>query len=170
MRNEDGSSRFQQFIRTYRTFRRSVPDSISRVIDKLFDQLNSGSIIRKLEAAKCLWFLVTSGHKAGDRLCYRLLELVANDDESIKRSAYQALSSSTPATHDGLFLATNLIQRDLRRSSPLTDIALTFLANSLSRQIHSHVTEDLISLLTHSRVTTRKKALLRCTCRIDWEQ
>ena len=72
--------------------------------------------------------------------------------------SYRTLAQTTPVTHNGLFLVTNIVQKDLNSPDPRS--ALLFLANVSSTVIHESVITSLIALLVNSKADIRKKAMI----------
>lgn len=120
--------------------------------------LQNGTSSEQTSAARCCWWLCEQGFAAPETFCYRLLDIASLASLEHKEIGYQALNQCVPSNHEGLFLATNIVQKGLGSAEP--EAALIFLANARAPLIQMSGTwESIRALLTHTRPGVRKKAI-----------
>lgn len=92
---------------------------------------------------------------------FHMLEVMASPRFHLKQVGYLAASQCFNEDTDVLILATNLLKKDLRSSAPLdVAVALNGLSHIVTPDLAQHLAPDIITLLTHTRPSIRKKALL----------
>jgi AP-3 complex subunit delta-1 len=129
-------------------------------MDEIKHEIRGGDMDVKAEAVLKLSYLQMLGY-APSNASFHMLEVMASPRYHLKQVGYMAASQCFTQDTEVLILATNMIKKDLRSPSPLdVAVALNGLSHIITPDLAQHLAPDVSTLLTHSKATIRKRALL----------
>ena len=151
----------QALIRGLRSHRgKDEARYVASVLDEVRAEVKSGDMEVKAEAVLKLAYLQMLGYQALSTN-FHIVETMASPKFHIKFTGYLAASLCFSKDTDVLILATNLIKKDLHSGSPLdVAAALNGLSHIITQELAQHLAADINTMLTHSRASIRKRALL----------
>ncbi|UZJ57073.1 hypothetical protein CBS101457_006393 [Exobasidium rhododendri] len=133
---------------------------VATLMEEINYEIRSGDMDVKAEAVLKLTYLQMLGYPPPNA-SFHMLEVMASPRFHLKQVGYLAASQCFTEDTDVLILATNLLKKDLRSSSPFdVAVALNGLSHIVTPDLAQHLAPEIITLLTHTRSSIRKKALL----------
>ena len=147
-------------IRGLRANKKDEQRYIQSAINECKKEAKSQDIDVKAGAILKLTYLAMFGQDMGWASFYTV-EVMASTNYINKRIGYMAASQGFRQDTDVLMLATNLMQKDIASTNfAEVSIALSSLGDIVTPDLARDLGHNLISKLTHSQATVRKKAVL----------
>lgn len=133
---------------------------IAHMLDEIRVEVKSADMEVKAEAVLKLAYLRMLGYEVKSA-SFSILEAMASPQYPIKHVGYLAASLCFSEDTDVLILATNLIKKDLHSAAPLDVLAaLNGLSHVINQELAQHLAADIAVMLTHSRASVRRRAVL----------
>lgn len=133
---------------------------VAALMEEIKHEIRSGDMHVKAEAVLKLTYLQMLGYSASNA-SFHMLEVMASPQFHIKSIGYLAASQCFSQDTEVLILATNLIKKDLRSPQYLDiSVALNGLSHIITPDLAQHLGPDIVTLLSHTQASVRKKAIL----------
>lgn len=150
----------QDLIRGIRANKHDEARFIYSAIEDIRKEVRTEDMELKAAAVLKLAYLEMLGYDMS-WASFHVVEVMSSPRFHLKSMGYLAATQSFEQETDVLMLATNLLKKDLTSSKPLdVAVALNGLSHIVTPDLGRDLSRDLIALLTHSRPTIRKRAVL----------
>lgn len=147
-------------IRGLRANKKDEQRYIQHAILECKKEARSQDLNVKAGAMLKLTYLAMFGQDMG-WASFHTVEVMASPKFVNKRIGYMAASQGFRQDTDVLMLATNLMKKDIASSNPSeVSVALGGLGDIVSPDLARDLSHDLVIMLSHSKATVRKKAVL----------
>ncbi|OZJ03164.1 hypothetical protein BZG36_04066 [Bifiguratus adelaidae] len=147
-------------IRGIRANKRNESKYIAACLQEIRQEVKSSDPDIKSNAIAKLTYLQMLGYDMS-WAAFHVVEVMSSPKFFVKRTGYLAAAQSFQQNTDVLMLTTNLIRKDLASAQPLDiAVALNGLSHIVTPDLARDLSQDLVSMLTHSRPYIRKKVVL----------
>lgn len=133
---------------------------VSDAMAEIKKELRSSDAGTKTIAVSKLTYLNMMGYDT-TWAAFSIVEVMSLSQFSYKRKGYLAAAQCFTSNTDLVLLCTNLLQKELQSKNPYAiGLAVNCLANIANKDLARVLLQDLITMMTSSRVYIRKKAVL----------
>ncbi|PCH34264.1 Adaptor protein complex AP-3 delta subunit [Wolfiporia cocos MD-104 SS10] len=149
----------QDLIRGLRANKKDEAKFIAQAISEIRQEVKSKDMELKAGAILKLTYLDMMGYDMS-WASFHVVEVMSSPRIHLKSVGYLAATQSFQQDTDVLMLTTNLLKKDL--SSKPEDVAITLngLSHIVTPDLARDLSQDLISMLNHSRPHIRKRAVI----------
>ncbi|CAG8435804.1 5990_t:CDS:10 [Ambispora gerdemannii] len=149
-----------QLIRGIRTNKKNEQKYIAERLQEIQKEVRSNDPDVKATAISKLTYLHMIGYDMS-WASFHVVEVMSSAKFIQKRSGYLAATQSFRQDTDVLMLTTNLLKKDLASGNHLeVGVALNGLSHIVTPDLARDLSQDLVSMLGHSRPYIRKKVVL----------
>jgi len=132
---------------------------VSNLISETQKQMKSKSVDIQAQGIFQILFLNNMGFRF-EWSQFHILEMMAQDDFSIKRLCYCAASVIWSSNSDVVYMASNLIHRDFYSvQKNVSSIVLSSIGGYMNESLARIISSDIVSLMTSSIPYVRQKAI-----------
>ncbi|QRW08936.1 AP-3 complex subunit delta-1 [Ceratobasidium sp. AG-Ba] len=147
-------------IRGLRANKGDESQFIAKAVDEIRTEVKSKDMDLKAAAVLKLVYLDMLGYPMRWASFY-VVEVMSSPKFHLKAVGYLAAVQSFTSDTDVLMLTTNLLKKDLSNAAPTSlPVALNGFSHLATPDLSRDLAPDVFSLLTHSRPTVRKSAVL----------
>ncbi|KAL1915223.1 uncharacterized protein VTP21DRAFT_7499 [Calcarisporiella thermophila] len=147
-------------IRGIRANKKNEHKYVAACLQEIRQEMRSSDADIKAMAVAKLTYLQMLGYDMS-WASFHVVEVMSSPKYFHKRIGYLAAAQSFRQDTDVLMLTTNLIKKDLASSNPLdVGLAINGLSHIVTPDLARDLSQDIVSLLNHSRPYVRKKAVL----------
>ncbi|KIM26948.1 hypothetical protein M408DRAFT_330313 [Serendipita vermifera MAFF 305830] len=149
----------QDLIRGLRANKNDERKFISQAIDEIRKEVRNKDMETKAGAILKMTFLDMLGYDLA-WANFHIIEVMSSQKYHLKTVGYLASSQSFNQQTDVLMLVTNLLKKDLSSTPADVALALNGLSHFVSPDLARDLTQELNSMLNHSRAQIRKRVIL----------
>ncbi|KAI9454892.1 Adaptor protein complex AP-3 delta subunit [Lactarius psammicola] len=149
----------QDLIRGLRANKKDEAKFIAQAVDEIRQEIKSKDMELKAGAVLKLTYLEMLGHDMS-WASFHVVEVMSSPKYHLKTVGYLAATQSFGPDTDVLMLTTNLLKKDLTSSPNEIAVSLNGLSNTISPDLARDLSNDVVTMLSHSRPHIRKRAVI----------
>ncbi|KAH9049511.1 Adaptor protein complex AP-3 delta subunit [Lactarius hengduanensis] len=149
----------QDLIRGLRSNKKDEAKFLAQAVDEIRQEIKSKDMELKAGAVLKLTYLEMLGHDMS-WASFHVVEVMSSPKYHLKTVGYLAATQSFGPETDVLMLTTNLLKKDLTSSPNDIAVGLNGLSNTVSPDLARDLSNDVVTMLSHSRPHIRKRAVI----------
>ncbi|KAN0135622.1 Ap3d1 protein [Lactarius tabidus] len=149
----------QDLIRGLRSNKKDEAKFIAQAVNEIRQEIKSKDMDLKAGAVLKLTYLEMLGHDMS-WASFHVVEVMSSPKYHLKTVGYLAATQSFGPDTDVLMLTTNLLKKDLTSSPNEIAVSLNGLSHTVSPDLARDLSNDVVTMLSHSRPHIRKRAVI----------
>ncbi|KAH8991957.1 Adaptor protein complex AP-3 delta subunit [Lactarius akahatsu] len=149
----------QDLIRGLRANKKDEAKFLAQAVDEIRQEIKSKDMELKAGAVLKLTYLEMLGHDMS-WASFHVVEVMSSPKYHLKTVGYLAATQSFGPDTDVLMLTTNLLKKDLTSNPNDIAVGLNGLSNTVSPDLARDLSNDVVTMLSHSRPHIRKRAVI----------
>ncbi|KAF7792545.1 hypothetical protein EIP86_003586 [Pleurotus ostreatoroseus] len=149
----------QDLIRGLRANKKDEAKFIAQAVDEIRQEIRSKDMELKAGAVLKLTYLDMLGYDMS-WASFHVVEVMSSPRIHLKSVGYLGASQSFDQDTDVLMLTTNLLKKDLNSRPEDVAVTLNGFSEIVTADLARDLAQDVIRMLTHSRASIRKRAVL----------